>query len=280
MNVNLKLLTMAAAAFLAYVSAVGQAAANDAWIVDSACGQGHRISHTDAKCLNGGWNNNPGFWSGNAGGADYWLQSYCYGYGLVYASVDVTDTHDRKFKLSTGSVESEGLYSPADVRDIACCINHGDQLCHKDQVEKNSSGQIRHVTVTGSSYSTTWVDVSTQRKRYEFCTEYPDYIYCDVNPEGDAKRNPYNCGDHYCTVGDCNWHWEQSSAHDSCSPIYTMSISAEDGTSQRCSLTVLCAPAAADASGTMTYKANEFRSQVWNLDDLHNCNGTLQIGAC
>ena len=285
MKMNLKLLMVAAAAFVTLALAAGQVVANQKWDVNSGCGSGHRISHSQASCLNAGWNNSPGFWSGNPGGCDYWLTGKCASYGLVYANVDLKDRLDHKWKLTNNSRNSNsGAMIIGKVRDIACCINHGDQLCYKNQIEKTSSGQIRHVTVTGSGYSSTMVNVSSHAKRYKFCQENPDYIYCEVNPDGDAFTAPsYNCGDHYCTVGDCTWHFEQSSAHDSCRTSsqygYSMSISAEDGTSQRCTVNVQCNTGQVVDSHAI-HRANSFSAQVWDFDDLHNCSGDLQVGAC
>ena len=166
MKTNLKLLTVAAAMFLALALPAGQAVATEGWSVSSACNQGHRIRHQDASCLSAGWNNNPSFWSGVAGGLTYWLKSNCSAYGMVYAGVDVKNDLDQKWKLTEGGQISGSMSGAVDVRSIDCCINHGDQLCYKWQVEKNTADKIRHVTVTGSGYSSTMVDVSTQAKRY------------------------------------------------------------------------------------------------------------------
>ena len=286
MKTNLKVLMVAVAAFLASALPAGQAVANTSWWVDSACGSGHRISHSSASCLSAGWDNSPDFWSGSAGGSTYWVQSHCSTYGLVYASVDVQNRQDHKVKLSNGN-QYNGSLAVNDIRAIACCINHGDQLCYKWQVEKNGANEIRHVTVTGSGYSSTMVDVSTHKKRYNFCKGNPDYIYCEINPEGDAFTPPYNCGDHYCTVGDCTWHWNRSTADDTCHERfnpYSMSISAEDGTSQTCTIQVKCEshiePAISGGGGYMIYELNELSAPVWDFDNLANCSGTLQVGAC
>ena len=286
MKMNLKLLMVAAAAFVALAVPAGQAVANSTWEVATACGSGHRISHQNASCLSAGWDNSPGFWSGVAGGSTYWVQSKCSTYGLVYASVDSPGALDDKWKLSNGNKE-DSVFLTSNVASIDCCINHGDQLCYKWQVEKNGANKIRHVTVTGSGYSSRMVNVSTHKQRYNFCKSNPDYIYCEINPEGDAFTSPYNCGDHYCTVGDCTWHWNRSTADDTCHERfnpYSMSISAEDGTSQTCTIQVKCEshiePAISGGGGYMIYELNELSAPVWDFDNLANCSGTLQVGAC
>ena len=211
MKTGHKRLTGRAAALLALALMAGHAAASQSWDVSQACGQAHRIDRATATCLNGAWDNSPGLWSGYAGGSDHWVQSVCSNHGLVYASVDIAGQLDKKYKLDNAAKQTS-ISLTSNVRAIACCINHGDQLCFKNQVEKNASWEIRHVTVSGSGYSETTTDVSTHAKRYKFCQDHPNDIYCKVNPEGDALTNPYNCGDHFCTAADCTWHWERSDA--------------------------------------------------------------------
>ena len=186
--------------------------------------------------------------------------------------------------MTNGTWQS-GKSSFSKVRDITCCINHGDNLCYKDQVRKNSSNKIRHVTVTSSGHSTSWVDVSSHSKRYNFCKSNEDYIYCEKNPSGDAFTVPFNCGDHYCNAGDCKWHWDRSPAgkSDKCRETagygFEFSIDATDGTSQTCTVEVQCQTGEVVNSHAV-YQDNTFSAQVWDFDDLHNCDGTIQVGEC
>ena len=62
-------LTGRAAALLALMA--GHALASQSWDVSQACAQAHRIDESTATCLNGGWDNSPGVWSGYAGGSDH-----------------------------------------------------------------------------------------------------------------------------------------------------------------------------------------------------------------
>ena len=287
MKTGHKRLTGRAAALLALALMAGHAAASQSWDVSQACGQAHRIDRATATCLNGAWDNSPGLWSGYAGGSDHWVQSVCSNHGLVYASVDIAGQLDKKYKLDNAAKQTS-ISLTSNVRAIACCINHGDQLCFKNQVEKNASWEIRHVTVSGSGYSETTTDVSTHAKRYKFCQDHPNDIYCKVNPEGDALTNPYNCGDHFCTAGDCTWHWERSDAYDSCLSTgsgYSMRISASDGTSQRCTITAQCENGYSRAGengapDTLFYQSNEFSAEVWHFDNLVNCSGYLKVRSC
>ena len=287
MKTCLKLLTTVTAALVALALSSGQAYADTAWQVPEACGEQHRVQHSDATCLRADWNNSPGTWSGYPLGHKHCVQNQCSSYGMLYAGIDIKDEFDIKYKLVSGTRECN-THTSGKVRDIDCCINHGDQLCYKNQVEKNSSGQIRQAQVSSSGTVYVDRDVSTHEKRWEFCKDNAGDIYCEVDPEGDANTNPYNCGDHYCTIADCTWHFEQSEAHDECRTEwsgYSMSISATDGTSERCTVEVACETGAwtePDGNNTarMIHKDNDFSDAVWNFDDLVNCEGALKIGSC
>ena len=287
-----RFIVVALAGLLVSALLAGQASAYEFWAVDSACGHGHRISagsaDWDANCLSAGWDNTPPFSSGVAGGSTHWVRSNCSQYGVVYVSVDAIDYLDSKIKL-TDSAKFEDKHWTNNVRDIACCINHGDNLCFKRQIEGD---WIKHVTVSGGSWSDTWVDVRTQKKRYNFCQDNPDDIYCKVDPQGDAHVTPppLNCGDHYCTAGDCEWRWERSSASETCMgrlwPGWNMTISAEEGESQTCTVTTECNTGAIkwydenQSGGEWIYDDATFSAEVLDMDDLHNCSGVLQVGAC
>ena len=240
-----------------------------------------KIENSLSDCISG-WYKNYSMWSGTKAQAR--VKAHCTQWGTVVAEVDISNQSDKTLTFTENNrvrVDSNGpTYK---IRGIYCCLDAGDNLCYKNQVEKNSAGKIKHVTVSGSSVSSTMVHVGTHKKRYIFCRDNPDDIYCGADPEGDAFTTPHNCGDHTCTVGDCTWHFEQSTAYDSCRISsqygYSMSISAEDGTSQRCTVNVQCQTGQVVDSHAI-HRANSFSAQVWDFDDLHNCSGDLQVGAC
>ena len=158
------------------------------------------------------------------------------------------------------------------------------------------------VTNTNGTINAGWQDVSTHQLRYDFCQANPNNIYCTNDPSGDAHTEPgtvavcgtdstlaCNCGDHFCTVGDCNWHWEQSPAVDTCADAswnnansYTMTISATDGSSQTCNMTVDCMTGGVRDDGVHAEWADglTWSASPWNIDDLRNCEGTLEDGSC
>ena len=283
-----RFIVVALAGLLVSALLAGQVSANSWKDVSSACGHGHRISHGsadwDANCLSAGWDNTPPFSSGVAGGSTHWVQSNCSQWGTVVANVDVANFSDLRWTLTNGNRESQ-KYASVNVRDITCCINKSD-ICFKRQIEGE---WIKHVTVTGSGWSQNWVDVRTQMRRYKFCQDNPDDIYCEVDPEGDAHVTPppLNCGDHYCTVSDCESQYAQSSAVETCSGLpqaWNMTISSEEGESQTCTVTERCMSHVVmyedRNGGYWVYEDTTLSADVSDMDDLHNCSGVLQIGAC
>ena len=200
-----------------------------------------------------------------------------------------------------------------DVRDIHCCWNKSD-LCFKSQVEKDERNVITQVTKSGNSYTTRFVDVSTHRKRYDFCQANPDDIYCQVDPEGDANTEPEgpacaedsscNCGDHHCTVADCDSTWKDLNPNstDRCKHIddpdwtqakakyaddiygdtgtYSSSIDETDGTSQQCTITTGCR-AGTVGRDTPYFKTNTITDDIDELSFYLFCTGgVLQRGGC
>ena len=79
----------------------------------------------------------------------------------------------------------------------------------------------------------------------------------------------YDCGDHYCSIADCQSNWYRSDASDTCS-LWSTDLQ-YSGTQAQCVLTVQC--------GVNTYAVTEAMSDV---DDLVACgpNGSLAVGSC
>lgn len=279
-----RFIVVALAGLLVSALLPGQASAYY-WWVESACGHGHRVSagsaDWDANCLSAGWDNSPPFSSRRAGGSTHWVKSKCSHYGVVYVSVDVQGHLDLKIKLTNSATWSDG-HEFNNVRDIACCISLGDNLCFKRQIEGE---WIKHVTVTGGGWSQNWVDVRTQGKRYKFCRDNPDDIYCEVDPEGDALDAPsYNCGDHYCTASDCEWNWDRSAASENCFGHHynepEFSISDSDGSSRTCTVDVVCNYHSGNDQLGVWSVPQEFSAESWQFDELDVCDGRIQIGSC
>ena len=157
-------------------------------------------------------------------------------------------------------------------------------------------------------------------------SQWTDTIYCDEDPEGDAHTDPAtvpladgsprcsldsscNCGDHFCTADDCEAKWDEStpatyglidsqgrSRNHGCAPsndadyasTFNASIDATDGTSQSCTLTVVCGTGSKrwgpDASGvyrsTTPVKVLSFTSDVDDITSHYACTGVIYRDSC
>ncbi len=295
-TIGSRLLAAIAAVTLLIVVAPEEAATGEpTWNVASGCTESQRISDSDATCMSASYSNS---WSISGGGYHYSVETECGDYGTVVVHANRVDHVDYMANFTADNPESSG-HASTKFRAFTCCLDQSD-LCYKNQVEARSDGNIRSITINGSTITGTFVDVSSHQKRYDFCSENEDDIYCEVDPQGDANTDPNaecnedtdppcNCGDHYCKVADCNSHWDQSPAADTCADAswnnesaYTMTISATDGSSQTCNMTVQCMTGGvrddgvhAEWSDGLTWSAS-----VENFDDLRNCEGTLEDGSC
>ncbi len=227
------------------------------------------------------------------------VENACSTHGNIVARVNVTTvTGTSGGAKMCVSATRQSMETTSPISGIYCCFEGEGDLCWKDQVVANADGNIKRRSVSSPSTSTEHA-VGTHRQRYDFCQEHPDDVYCDVNPSGDAKLDPdggacgtgnqlaCNCGDHFCTVADCDWHFEQGGTKDECAnreedprSSYAMSISAIDGSSQTCTLSTICKTGATDDDDNAVYKETTVSAEVWNMDDLNNCNGELQLDEC
>ena len=262
------------------VATTGPANAKE-WRLGGACSSSYRQHHRSAGCLHAWWDNSPPPSTGVVGGSTYGARSYCGDYGTVIAHIDLRGGLDENFLLNRGG-RIRGRSGTNKVRNISCCMNESD-LCHKQQVEARN-GIIK--VYTGSGTTTRDVDVSTHLKRYEFCEDNANTIYCEVNPEGDAFTAP-TCEDdpRACTVDDCEDAYEESDLYDTCSGNVSYSIywGSSGGTfGAQCRITARCGVQLAD-----TFFSG-FANKPWPLedvDDLVFCEDNrieevIQVGSC
>ena len=291
-----RLCALIAAAMMATAFMPEQALSGNTYEFGGACNGAMRITRDDATCLSGGWSNS---WSTPPGGYKHWVESHCADYGTVVAHHDTIAGQDRHWTLTDSGKETyEGASSKT--RDITCCLDDSD-LCYRNQVEANDRDRITVISEVNGAYNAGWQDVSTHQLRYDFCQANTNNIYCTNDPSGDANRVPgtaecgtdstldCNCGDHFCTVDDCNSAWDGSPAVDTCADAswnnensYTMTISATDGSSQTCNITVDCMTGGVADDGVHAEWADglTWSASVGNFDDLRNCEGTLEDGSC
>ena len=257
---------------------------------DGACAPSYRVSHSDSDCMHAWWDNTPPASSGVAGGATYGMRSYCSKYGDLEVNVEFAVWTDPEYTLSNPYKVRGKLTGPSDVRGIACCINESD-LCYKQQVKKKN-GKIKVWTGTGTTMKDK--NVRTHAKRYAYCSENRNSIYCVNDPDGDAFIDPNNCGDHLCTAADCQTAFEASDAYEQCQSYGntvvadpTYSISATDGSSQTCTVTANCRRNAEVTLVTgevfqYTFQEKTISADVENIEDVVNCFPGVQlaVGAC
>ena len=81
-----------------------------------------------------------------------------------------------------------------------------------------------------------------------------------------ATRWEPNCGDHDCTVGDCNWHWNQSDASETCT-IVSMTYNDANFSNPKCNLLARCESSDSAQEG--------LTAKMWEVDDLVVCD--LQV---
>ena len=157
------------------LATIGPANANEA-VWEPGCNNSYRVSHRDSSCLHAWWDNTPSISSGVAGGSKVGVKSHCSQYGEIIAHVDIRDYYDYHFVLDNSNRARQNHLSE-DVREVSCCMNESD-LCYTQQVERRGGPTIW--VYTGSGTSMREVDVSSHQKRYEFCQDNADGIYCRV----------------------------------------------------------------------------------------------------
>ena len=234
---------LAAAALVAaaaWIVPAGQAVAgNSSSSGGTNCSTSERESYRDIGCMHAWWDNSPPLSSGVALGSKWGLESYCAHYGTVKAHIDLQGAQDERWTLRQAGKE-RGQANFGEVRDISCCRKDSD-ICHKGEVEKNSQKKIRVWSGSGKSYD--WVSVSTHKKRYDFCQDHPDNVYCENNPDGDALRAP-SCGDANCTDSDCEDEYDNNVLTEICDLTDATVTNTETTTTvtATCRLQVLCRP--------------------------------------
>ena len=290
------LCAMSVAVAIAATAIVGQANAANRYVNSAlACSEAMRIPTHEATCLHSSWDNSPA-----SGASSFAAASVCYwDNAVVKAHVDLKNCTDGHFVLDSAEYEY-GSSSICDVRKITCCLTASD-LCYTNQILPDSRGRIRSITIDGPVVTGTFVDVSTHQKRYNFCSENADDIYCEVDPHGDVNTDPNaecnedtdppcNCGDHYCKVEDCTSAYENSQASDSCTndmfSNHSMSISATNGSSQDCTMDGQCRARIETVNRDpeppyqrWVWDDVEITTDVENMDDLRNCGGALTTDA-
>ena len=163
--------------------------ASSQWTTASGCPSSKRVLAADTTCLTGG--TDVEIVDGEAR-RTVSVQNECSDHGQIVAHVERVEADD--LMICLGSAELTTVSVPA-VTAVSCCFEGEEDLCFEDQVEADANGKIKRRTV-GSPTAVTEVDVSTHLRRWHFCQDFPDDVYCKVNPSGDALTMPAHaaCG--------------------------------------------------------------------------------------
>ena len=210
-------------------------AANSVNSNPTGCPDAVRVSLNDATCLTASWATTPATDGITAGTYAFSAENSCASYGTLHARAMFTATNAGDDDLDVIFVlEDSGAYSGnslnARMTSASCCLDHSD-LCYKNQVEKDSSGNITSITVSGTTVTTTTVDVSTHQNRYDFCQSNSDDVYCTNDPEGDANTAPS------ISISDCISKFRDSAASTDGCELGSSSTVTDDN---ECDLYVAC----------------------------------------
>ena len=183
---------------------------SDGWHSGGGCDNWERIGFELATCIDASWDNSSSVFNSYVN-----YTTKCGTWGTVVMHVDLKAAIDEHLHESDNVIGSMTFLGK--IQDVECCIGKSD-LC-VDQQAKIKNGNILHVTTSGNSWESTVVDVSTPWRKYDFCQENPKYIFCthreswifnEPNTPRCAEDETCNCGDHLCTVDDCDTYWDNN----------------------------------------------------------------------
>ena len=267
-----------------------------------ACPENYRVpSNTETQCANMGWTN-------VVGGTFHYAKNECIQYGDLVVTVDHSSFSDGHYHLDNSNKKYTTVVI-ANTRDMNCCANKSD-LCLRQEVEADPvTRTISRWTGVGLTYATH--DVSTHEKRYQHCQDYPDSIYCEVNPSGDALSAPRctvdidiegidRCED-LATVHECGQKFARSFALQTGTYIFPVgnvqcafSTSDWDGydvelDTNQCVITTRCPTGDKDWYGDgdvrldtpiLLYEEQTITDDLLYIGTYVNCSGTLEKLRC
>ena len=126
----------------------------------------------------------------------------------------------------------------------------------------NDEGKIEHYDSSDNSWD--WARVDTHKRRYEYCEDYEDSIYCEVDPEGDAFTDPTLCDGQTCVASHCSSYWADSNADDRCHNE-SMTFDGSEVWYPRCTVTASCR----NDDGTLFYSTGN--EAPYRMDEMEYC---------
>ena len=108
-------------------------------------------------------------------------------------------------------------------------------------------------------------------------------------PDRRVSPSRYNCGNHYCNVGDCRWHWNRSPAVKNSKCVrwegdahtrrfIDITMDGQDGRSSSCDISVECGYVISPTR--IQWKRATVRASVWYVDDMQWCSDNTLKTRC
>ena len=257
-------------------AAANNASDTSSWHSGGACNKSFRLKRDKADCLDAGYDN-------SGAGSRSRARNACSSLGKLTAHNDYKWGTDYHVHLSgSGTLRLSSMFKKTN--DITCCVNESE-ICVRQEIEP-SNGKIRYYDTdnVSGSYRDYNVNVSTHEKRWLFCLNEPNAIYCKRDPQGDAKTAPARwCGsDGKCTVHDCWSTWRQQPAYDTCvrTDRMTMSLPSTSNSWIDAYETPVCHVTATCTKDDGTTNTSSYNNWAPFIRSIINCDGTLKNGRC
>lgn len=236
---------------------------------EASCESKHRVNVNSMDgCAPGWWKN---YLVDTKGGVDY----KCYDtLGKLKVKIDIKSASDANLYFSGNGHKRYGKRTGS-TRKQSCCHDYGP--CRPAEMVPDVNGEVRAARI-GEWYVTSEqrAYVGTCRAAGEYCETGDNASkvwYCKrawparIRDECGSK----GCGNHWCDVEDCQWHWDRSPASESCE---LFAIEYSDSNPNRCEVVADCPTG--DGDDTQHSRGN------WSIYDtikLTNCSGSLSKDA-
>ncbi len=251
------------------------------WDMGGACNGAARLPKDSATCLTASWDNSPPFGAYYGTGTQWELKNECGDIGTVIAHIDMKNSQDEHAHLENSTTRSGG--DPVDdTRSITCCLDKGDKLCIRQQVEP-VNGRIKRVYKSGDRYYEKETVVNSQDRRYLTCANWPNAAYCRLTDDDTSPPTSWCGDDGVCDRMDCRNNYRGGSAFKDGGCTHTWisyrAPSTDDQTLDypQCKIHNVTCP---DEDGVSQELGTSEWLEIYLMDDFKNCDGVLKDTWC